>query len=314
MSAELLREFLEVQAHFGLPSPALVEKDFHVVRALSAASAADLGPFALVFGGGTAMVRAHRLIERMSEDVDLKVVPRDPALGGLGQGGRRKHLGELRDRLTAALQAAGFALDAADPAHVRSRNANHYTIYRLPYDAQTEAQEVLRPAIQLELTYAPLRLPSVTLPVTSFVAEAFGRPPEVAGIACVSVTETAAEKLVSLTRRTAMELAGHSRDADPALVRHIYDLHMIRAQIDAEAAGRLAAEIARADAEAFANQYPAYRDDIAGETRKALDAIRTAPLFRERYERFLAAMVYGERPGFEEAVGTVGELVKGMEV
>jgi hypothetical protein len=30
-----LRELLEVQAYFGLPSPALVEKDFYVVKALA---------------------------------------------------------------------------------------------------------------------------------------------------------------------------------------------------------------------------------------------------------------------------------------
>jgi hypothetical protein len=40
-------------------------------------------------------------------------------------------------------------------------------------------------------------------------------------VACVSVIETAAEKLVSVTRRTAMEMAGASRDPDPALVRHV---------------------------------------------------------------------------------------------
>jgi hypothetical protein len=70
------------------------------------------------------------------------------------------------------------------------------------------------------------------LPVTSFVAEAFARAPEIPVIDCVSVTETAAEKLVSLTRRSAMELAGLSREPDHTLVRHVYDLHMIRDHID----------------------------------------------------------------------------------
>ena len=68
---------------------------------------------------------------------------------------------------------------------------------------------------------APLRHPPVMLPVSSFIAEAHGRAPEIPKIACVSLTETAAEKLVSLTRRTAMEMAGLSRDPDPTLVRHI---------------------------------------------------------------------------------------------
>lgn len=60
-----LEELLEVQAHFGLPSPALVEKDFHVVKALTALAAIGTAPLRLVFGGGTALSRAHRLVRRM---------------------------------------------------------------------------------------------------------------------------------------------------------------------------------------------------------------------------------------------------------
>ncbi|WP_412774358.1 hypothetical protein [Nitrobacter sp.] len=48
------QELLEVQEFFGLPSPGLVEKDWHVVKALAAITAVDPGEFRLVFGGGTA--------------------------------------------------------------------------------------------------------------------------------------------------------------------------------------------------------------------------------------------------------------------
>ena len=58
------------------------------------------------------------------------------------------------------------------------------------------------------MTYAPMRQAPMTLPVSSFMAEAHDRLPEGTQIRCVGVTETAAEKLVALTRRTAMELAG----------------------------------------------------------------------------------------------------------
>ena len=121
-----LQDLLEVQAHFGLPSPALVEKAWHVVKALAAITAADTAPLRLVFGGGTALSRVHRLIRRMSEDIDLKIVsdtePTRPAL-------RR-----LRDTITQALLAAGFRFDPANRAHRDSRNESRYTIYRLPYE------------------------------------------------------------------------------------------------------------------------------------------------------------------------------------
>jgi hypothetical protein len=50
LSDERLREMLEVQAYFGLPSLALVEKDFYLVKALAAIAAIDSAPLRLVFG------------------------------------------------------------------------------------------------------------------------------------------------------------------------------------------------------------------------------------------------------------------------
>jgi len=61
-----LQDLLEVQKHFDLPSPVLVEKDWYVVRALAAINSAEVKPFRLVFSGGTALSRAHRLTRRMS--------------------------------------------------------------------------------------------------------------------------------------------------------------------------------------------------------------------------------------------------------
>ena len=292
---------------FGLVGTAPVAKDCYVVRAIAALAAIDAAPFTLVFGGGTALARAHKLIRRMSEDVDFKIVP--TAAAPVSNSGLRRQLGALRDKVTAALQAAGFAFDPADKAATRSRNENRYTIYQLPYPSGG-AGEGLRHTIQVELTYAKLRLPRVVLPVSSFITEASGKAPDVPSMPCVSITETAAEKLVSLTRRTAMDLAGLSRDADPALVRHIYDLHMMGDLIDPAEVAVLARAIAESDAEEFDNQYPAYTADIAGETRKALDALRTDPMHRQRYEDFVAAMVYGERVEFDIALGTVVALIE----
>lgn len=306
MSDERLRELLEVQAHFRLPSVSLVEKDLLVVRAIAALAAIDAGPFSLVFGGGTALARAHRLVRRMSEDVDFKIVPGPAA--PTSRSAIRRQIRRLRGQVTAALHEAGFAFDPADESVTWSLNENRYTVYQLPYVPMTGAGQGLRPTIQIELTYAPMRHAPVTLPVTSFVAEATKRPPETTAVACVSVVETAAEKLVALTRKTAMDLAGASRDPDPRLVRHVYDLHMMRELVDPAAVTELARQIAAADARQFAAQYPAYVADIAGETRKALDALRTDPLHRDRYNAFLAAMVYGERVEFRAAMEVVAFL------
>jgi hypothetical protein len=306
LSADAQRELREVQEHFRLPSVGLVEKDLYVVKAIAALGAIDAAPFTLVFGGGTALARAHKIIRRMSEDVDFKIVPLPAA--PVSRSGIRRALSKLGDHVTAALHAAGFAFDPKDEACTRSQNENRYTVWQLPYAAESGAGEGLRPTIQIETTYAPLRQTPVTLPVSSFITEAHRRLPEVAGIPCVSVTETAAEKLIALTRRTAMELAGLSRDPDPTLVRHIYDLHLMQNHIDPGQVAALARDIAEADAKEFRNQYPAYAADIAAETRKALHALHADPLYRSRYGDFIIAMAYGGRPAFDEAMGTIGVM------
>jgi predicted nucleotidyltransferase component of viral defense system len=149
LSDERLRELLEVQAYFGLPSPALVEKDFYVVKALAAIAALDTAPLRLVFGGGTALSRAHRLIRRRSQDIDLRIVAGSNRLG-------RGTLRRLRAKVTEALLEAGFKFDLADPAYRKSGNETRYTIYRLPYQPAAAGEGALRPEIQIETAVWPL--------------------------------------------------------------------------------------------------------------------------------------------------------------
>jgi hypothetical protein len=294
------QELLEVQAFFNLPSPALVEKDYYVTRALAALASMNADPFRLVFGGGTSLSRAHRLIQRMSEDIDLKIVgAREPT---------RPELRLLRDHVTAALQFAGFDFDPANRNHRDSRNESRYTIFRLPYAPALRGEGVLRPEIQIEIAVWPLHCPSVALPIRSFVAEAYGRPAEIESLACVSVTQTAAEKFVALTRRAAAEIAGAGGPRDSTLVRHLYDLHAIRSHYDPAEAASLARTIMQQDALVFGNQFPAYRDDPISETRKALAALATNPAYARSYEDFQRYMVYGEAASFDACLAALDEL------
>ena len=297
-----LQELLEVQSHFGLPSPALVEKDWYVVKALKAISTIDAAPFRLVFGGGTALSRAHRLVQRMSEDIDLKIVSDAPIL--------RPALRDLRDTITRALLETGFAFDPNNPAHRESGNASRYTLYRLPYSPISEGQGALRPEIQIETAVWPLRLPALILPVTSFVAEAFNRQPEVPAIPCISIVETVAEKFVALTRRAGAEFADAGGPRDSTLVRHVYDLHVLRAHYEPPAVVRLARTIMLADIEAYGHQFPAYRDNPIAETLRAVAGMSSDPGFAQRYTSFLRDMVYGDTPDFETALSTVASLAR----
>ncbi len=118
----------------------------------------------------------------------------------------------------------------------------------------------------------------------------------------------AAEKFVSLTRRVGAELAGAGGPRDPALVRHVYDLHTIRQHYDPDQLIKLAREIMLADVKAYGHQFPAYREDPMRETIRAVEGMAGNREFAERYRTFLRQMVYSAAPEFDEALATIESL------
>jgi predicted nucleotidyltransferase component of viral defense system len=54
-------------------SPGLIEKDWHVVRALGVIAAVDRAGMMPAFSGGTSLSKGWELIKRFSEDIDFKV-------------------------------------------------------------------------------------------------------------------------------------------------------------------------------------------------------------------------------------------------
>jgi hypothetical protein len=296
-----LQELLEVQAYFGLPSPALVEKDWYVVKALAAITAIDASPFQLVFGGGTALGRAHRLIHRMSEDIDLKII----SAGAI----TRPALRQLRNKTTDALLGAGFEFDPEKSEHRESGNASRYTIFRIPYCPIMAGDGALRPEIQIELAAWPLRQNPVEKAVSSFIADAFKKPPEAQKINCVSIVETAAEKFVALTRRAGTEQIGSEDSRDPTIVRHIYDLHVIREHYNPIELIALAQEIMKADAKAYGHLFPAYRENPMDETLRAIEALESDTYYAQKYATFYRDMVYGDISAeFAACMMTIKEL------
>ena len=96
-----LIEALVAEATSGGITAGLLEKDEHLTDALRALFALRLEGVQLLFCGGTSLSKAYGLIERMSEDADLKVV-----LPDAGQAPRA----EIRRRLSALLTTTVNAL------------------------------------------------------------------------------------------------------------------------------------------------------------------------------------------------------------
>lgn len=282
MAAELDLDVLaEVQDALQLPHLALVEKDYYVVKALSALAAFTSGHTRLVFGGGTALCRAHRLIQRMSEDIDLKIVPETP----MTVGERRA----FRERVKEALEAVGFKVS------VQSHDSYRTHVFELEYTSVAPSVDSLRPNVKVELSMWPTYLPSVDCSIGSFVAQAYDREPEIPSFPCADVLETAAEKFVALTRRIGEERALGDR-RDPTLMRHIYDLHKISAGRDIDPLVGLIRSIIPSDQKrSGAGRYPAYAEDPTGAIKDALEALRADPEYAIAFGVFQRDMVYGER-------------------
>lgn len=90
----------------GLPSGQVVEKDYRVIELLSVINAAKMPDGArMVFAGGTCLACAHGVVQRMSEDVDLKIVlDGGPVTNSAVKTALSRVKGAVRD----AIVAAGF--------------------------------------------------------------------------------------------------------------------------------------------------------------------------------------------------------------
>ena len=69
MNDDLPADLDPIADFFGLNDTPPVAKVFHVVRAIAAIAALDAAPFALIFGGGTALARACPSATLMSSEI-----------------------------------------------------------------------------------------------------------------------------------------------------------------------------------------------------------------------------------------------------
>jgi len=256
----------------------------------------------LVFCGGSSLSKAHGLIERMSEDADIKVVLAD-ATGPWSKNKIRRYLGdEVRGRVAETMANLGFA-EEVDKR--RSLNDNRYMHSQWAYQRAYDGIAALRPNLQFELVVRRPMLPSETASIESLADRLTGSARHATHIAVVAVAETLAEKSLSFLRRFAQHRAGQMRQAwDTALVRHIYDSHCIVQQTPTvvDTARDAFVALTLGDVEEFGYQDVAFAADPKAAMTAALQAARSDRQTRDEYERNLLPLVYGKNKySFDEA-------------
>jgi len=184
------------------------------------------------------------------------------------------------------------------------RDSHRYYIVGAGYQSSYDQLPSLRPELKLELIH---RQPLLACEPRTFgylyeglAGLEFSAP---ATISCISIAETAAEKVLSLLRRCACSWDGHERqEMDPALVRHVYDVARI---VDARAdtlkdARSVFPTLVLSDRDEFRGQHPEFDKNPVAVLKRALAAARTNGELKARYEDRLLPLVYDEAaPSFD---------------
>lgn len=284
--------------------PGLIEKDWHVVRALAVLAAFDHGDVTPAFSGGTSLSKGWRLLKRFSEDIDFKLAM--PSSGSRSKDRNRRKA--YRDRVLAAFAAAGFE-PVGEPL-----KGNEDSFFRADfgYPSLFAAGRGLRPHLRVEMTFEAPAFPPVARPIQSLLGEAQRLNPEVPRFPCIDPVETAADKLSALAWRVAIRERGTEGD-DPTIIRHLHDLAALAGSIaKSDAFSRLVRQAATADSKRGGGKAPA---DVAARFAVMLDRLSRETFWAKEYEDYVRQVSYaapGEAITFAIALEALRALVNGL--
>lgn len=290
---KLKQQFLEVSDALELGNPAIIEKDYWVVALLSELAEVKPDSHQMVFSGGTALAKSNVKILRMSEDVDIKLIPKQ-AFDELSRAKKKA----VRK---ACINGIEQAITRSELFTVEARSVSdeyRYVELELRYPQQFSQAPCLRPIIKLELMETIPLFDAEPRSIQSLVAELYKQPPEVKAFDCVSIHATLVEKIISMLRRTMSVKRNTERSDDVALVRHIYDVHCITTlsmpeldSIDGLFKAVLAEDIAR-----FGNQHAEFVANPKQELQLGLKELEENAIFRQRFQEFVTPMVFNTEP------------------
>jgi hypothetical protein len=282
--------------------PDLVEKDWHVVRAIGVLAECKDDTAQPVFCGGTSLSIGWGILKRFSEDIDFKVtMPDVPTSAARAQ--RRAY----REKLITALAGADFQL-IGEP---KVRNESPFFTAEFTYGSQFERGPGLRPHIQLEMTFEPPTLPPIARPIQSLIGRAQQQAPEIAAFLCVDPVETATEKLSALAWRVCERERGEERD-DPRIIRHLHDLAALMPHVGtAPKFATLLHQTLILDSDRGKGRAPA---DPQERLTAILDRLNSDKLWGREYDEYVESVSYAptsERISFAAALVLLTQLATG---
>ncbi len=280
---EATSETLEVSAY-------VVEKDFYVTKAIHALSHIKNENFQLIFQGGTCLSKAHRIVQRMSEDCDFRMQS-NQAIKQLTNNALRNSLRAYRKQIHQSLEDTGFNVDEKN---IQISNAGQFMRIKLEYETLYSPAKNMRPHLLLEFINVDTQSSILELPVTTLIKQTLGDEIDhpVRTIKCISILETAAEKWVAFTRRLASIERGY-REFDGTLIRHLYDLHKIDQLNHLEPSfNDMVVKLILEDKERYKNQNPEFDSNPTQEIINVVNLLPSHSRWRQEWEYFTNTMVF----------------------
>jgi len=284
--------FLDVSDALGLGNPAIVEKDYYVVALLKLLSEVSSDTHSLVFSGGTALAKSGIKTNRMSEDVDIKIIPKD-LLADISKTQKRKARKALHHQVLDMINSNDLFTIESKPVIF---DEYRYQQFDIRYPQAHSITPCIRPLIKLDLIETLLYDEINKREISSLTNEVMQEAAEVETMDFTSIISTQAKKLVSILRRTASFTRDNQRDDDPALIRHIYDTYYIQQanHADIGAVALLLAQVITEDVARYGNQHEKFVQNPIGELMYGLQMLEEKNIYEERFNQYVVPMVYGD--------------------
>jgi predicted nucleotidyltransferase component of viral defense system len=279
--------------------PVFIEKDWYTQHILGVIAKFESDEFQPVFSGGTSLSKGYQLIQRFSEDVDFRMRPLQEKL-------TRSFRSNYQDRIVQAVLDSSPDLQLVRDVYKRDKST--FLKFQVAYPSQFSSVDALRPYVQVELSFEPPQLETETCPISSLVHQFTQQPPEILGMACLNLSETAADKLSALSWRV-MGKEPSDEKYDPRIIRHLYDLSYLAPRV--------------IDSPDWLNlSYKTVANDLKTRDRGLAERIKdpmelltqltkklgTNRLYARHYQDFVESLTYGQSPSFNEAVKSLTQL------
>jgi hypothetical protein len=285
--------------------PALVEKDYWIMHCLFGLQ--QLG-MTFELKGGTSLSKGFQIINRFSEDIDIRIEP--PKDRDVKTGRNQKSPAQVRSRqefydwLAKTIRINGIEKVERDTAF---DNKDFFSGgIRLFFKTSAKAMDGLKPGVLLEVGFDDVT-PNTPKNISSWLYDyAVGKVPMIdnraKGVACYDPGYTFVEKLQTVSTKFRLQQA--SKEFPINFMRHYYDVYSL---------------LRRPEVQAFigtgdyrAHKTKRFRRDDNPSIAQNQAFILADPETRTAYAKAFTestALYYGDKPTFEQVLKEIGAQI-----